>query len=132
MLSGTAEPALWRYSLGAVFYKLLTGRPPFQGETAVETVMQAMDMEPVSPRTLNPNIPEDLATICLKCLEKRSEQRYATAQDLADDLGRFLDHEPIVARPAGSMRKVWSWSKRRPWTITALISLCMVGLLSLA
>lgn len=129
---GVIGPASDVYSLGAVLYKLLTGRPPFQGETAVETVMQAMDMEPVSPRTLNPNIPEDLATICLKCLEKRPDQRYATSQELADDLGRFLDHEPIVARPAGSMRKAWSWSKRRPWTITALISLCMVGLLSLA
>jgi tetratricopeptide (TPR) repeat protein len=110
------------YSLGAVLYEMLTGKPPFQGETAWETVRQVTADEPVSPRRLQPRVPADLETICLKCLNKEPGRRYASAADLAADLNRFLEGRPTVARPASVMERLWKWSRRRP-TAAALVGL---------
>lgn len=102
------------YGLGATLYELLTGRPPFVGANAMETMLMAIGHEPQRPRQFNPNIHRDLETIALRCLEKVPEQRYASAAAVADELERFLRHEPIVARPVGSAERVWRWCRRKP------------------
>jgi tRNA A-37 threonylcarbamoyl transferase component Bud32 len=116
------------YSLGAILYELLSGRPPFRGATSWETICQVLQTPPVSLRKLNPDVPQDLDTICLKCLEKQPERRYHSARDLAEELGRFLNHEPIHARPISLSRRGAFWARRHPWAITGVASLLVLGL----
>lgn len=116
------------YALGAMLYELLTGRPPFGAATAVATLRQVLDADPVPPRRLQADIPRDLETICLKCLEKMPAARYASARALAEELGRFLQGEPILARPAGTLRKAVSWSRRHPGVLAAAATLLAIAL----
>jgi len=102
------------HALGAILYKLLTGRPPFQDVGLGETLELVCTADPPPPRLLQPKVPRDLETICLKCLRKDPAERYATAAALADDLDRFLRHRPIQARPAGNAERVWRWARRNP------------------
>lgn len=116
------------YSIGAILYELLTGRPPFRAASPAETLRQVVESEAATPRTLNSSIPEDVETICLKCLEKDPSTRYATAQAVAYELGRYLGHEPIHARPATVKERAVKWGKRNPkiaalWGIVALTAL---------
>jgi tRNA A-37 threonylcarbamoyl transferase component Bud32 len=116
------------YSLGAILYELLTGRPPFAAATPWETICQVLQTPAVSPRKLNPDVPRDLETICLKCLEKQPQRRYHSARELAEELGRFLNHEPIHARPISLARRATFWARRHPWVITGVASLFVIGL----
>jgi formylglycine-generating enzyme required for sulfatase activity len=104
------------YALGAVLYEFLTGRPPFRGASVLETLEQVRSTEPVPPTRLQPKVPRDLETICLKCLEKLPTRRYSQSGELAADLRRFLDGEPIQARPASWIERGVKWAKRRPST----------------
>jgi serine/threonine protein kinase/WD40 repeat protein len=102
------------YALGSILYEMLTGRPPFEGESPLDIVTQLLHEEPLSPARLRPKLPRDLVTICLKCLEKSPRKRYATAWDLAEDLRRFQAGEPISARAVGPLGRAWRWCRRRP------------------
>jgi serine/threonine-protein kinase len=117
--AGAAGPAVDIYALGAILYEVITGRPPFRAATLLETLEQVRSEEPVPPKRIQPGLPRDLQTICLKCLEKSPRQRYETAADLAADLERFLDNTPIRARPAGPGERLVKWARRRP-TLAAL------------
>jgi WD40 repeat protein len=118
------------YSLGAVLYELLTGRPPFQAATAIDTALQVLEREPERPRAVNPAAEPDLETICLKCLEKEPAKRYGSAEAVAEDLERWLRGEPIQARPARRGERVVKWVKRRP-AVAALLGALAVSLAAL-
>ncbi len=102
------------YGLGAILFYLLTARAPFQADSLEGIVTEVLNTEAVSPKLLSPQVPADLETICLKCLEKEPARRYQTAQELADELGRFLDDEPILARPVSRAERLWRWCRRKP------------------
>src|SRR5947209_441438 len=118
------------YGLGAVLYQLLTGHPPFAGGATYETIRLLLDTEPRQPRLLNPKIDRDLSTICLKCLEKDPKRRYASALALAEDLERWLKHEPIQARHTGVFSRGKKWVRRNP--TSALLATSLVGLAAAA
>lgn len=108
------------YALGAVLYNLLTGRPPFQAATVVDVLLLVREQDPVSVRLLDPSIDRDLETICAKCLEKAPHRRYESAQALADDLGRWLNNEPVQARRISTTERLVKWVRRRPAVATAI------------
>jgi WD40 repeat protein len=128
--TGEIGPAADIYALGALLYEMLTGRPPFKSATLVDTLVQVRTQEPIMPRQLLPNLPLDINTICLKCLEKDTAKRYATAGELADDLTRWLGGEPIRARPTPLWERIGKWIKRRPAVaalLAAVVAVTLVG-----
>jgi WD40 repeat protein len=121
-------PAADVYALGAILYDALTGRPPFKAETPLDTMLQVTTTEPAPPGRLQPRVPRDLETVVLKCLRKEPQRRYGSALELAEDLRRFLAHEPVRARPASSWERAEKWVKRRP-ALAALIG-CVIVLIA--
>jgi serine/threonine protein kinase len=127
---GVGPPAdIW--ALGAILYECLTGHPPFRGSTSMETMMAVMNVEPVPPRRLNPAVPPDLDTICLKCLQKEPRRRYAGGAELADDLERFVRGEPIQARPVGRFERLWRWAGQKHNRVVAGLAVAVALLVLL-
>jgi tetratricopeptide (TPR) repeat protein/tRNA A-37 threonylcarbamoyl transferase component Bud32 len=117
-----------QYALGAILYEMLTGRPPLLGTTVLETLALVKDKDPLPPSQLQPSIPRDLETICLKCLQKEPARRYESTEALVEDLRHFLAGEPIKARPVSQMERAWRWCRRNPKValLSALIALLVV------
>jgi serine/threonine protein kinase len=128
----TVGPAVDIHALGGILYVLLTGRPPYLGVTCLETVQQVLSQEPVPPRRLQPGVPRDLETICLKCLNKDPWRRYPSALALASDLARFRAGRPISARPVGRLERVGRWCRRNPLATVLTAGLVAVVMLGLA
>ncbi len=124
-------PGVDIYSLGAMLFELLTGRPPFLGADSIETITLLLTEDPPAPRSLQPTIPIDLATICLKCLEKKASRRYRSAVDLADDLRRFRSGMPVLAKPVSTLERLWKWTRRNPWKATAVSLFTISGFASI-
>jgi serine/threonine protein kinase len=120
------------YGLGAVFYQLLTGHPPFAGGTPYETVCMVLETQPRRPRLHNPKVDRDLETICLKCLEKEPAKRYASAELLAEDIELFLRNEPIRSRRSSRLEHVWRWCERKPLVASLIAALILVVAVALA
>ena len=119
------------YGLGAVLYELLCGRPPFRADSTMETLRQVMEKDPVAPRLQNPKVPRDLETICLKCLEKSPGRRYSTALQVAEELARFQNDEPIFASPVSAPARLWRWCRRKPaLAAVGAFALLLVGVIS--
>ena len=129
---GAVGPAADVYGLGALLFHLLTGRAPFVGAGAAETLTQVLQQEPLSPRLLNPAVTVDLAAVCLKCLRKPPRERYGSARELAADLDRFLRNKTTHARPEGPLERSARWCRRKPALAAALAALQVVGVLGLA
>jgi WD40 repeat protein len=123
---GIVGPPVDIYALGAILYEMLTGRPPFRAETAIETERQVITVEAVPPSRLNANVPRDLETICLKCLHKDPARRYASAAELADDLRRFIGGQPVRARPVSRLERAWRWGKRNQSVVAALSGVALL------
>lgn len=127
-------PATDQYSLGAMLYEFLSGRPPFMAPKPFEVIMQVLKTEPIPLRQLLPKLPVDIETICLKALQKDPAKRYASCTEMADDLGRFLRNEPILARPVGLAEQAWRWCRRNPLVaslstaaITAIVAVAVIS-----
>ena len=117
------------FSLGAILYEMLTGKPPFLAETPVQTMMKVVHEEPEAISRLQPNVPRDLTTICYRCLEKDPARRYPNAKALADDLHRFRAGKAILARPVGQIEYAWKWAKRRPAPAALIVLFILIGAL---